>query len=59
MLISQIVVSSMRGRLTSLRKKLAVLSKRSSVPTPSTGGGRMPSSNLVPISHATGATPPR
>ncbi|KAJ5544290.1 hypothetical protein N7513_007101 [Penicillium frequentans] len=53
------LVSSMRGRLTSLRKKLAVLSKRSSVPTPSTGGGRMPSSNLVPISHATGATPPR
>ncbi|KAJ5646500.1 hypothetical protein N7490_002872 [Penicillium lividum] len=53
------LVSSMRGRLTSLRKKLAVLSKRSSLPTPTMGGGRMPSSNLVPISHGTGATPPR
>ncbi|KAJ5923587.1 hypothetical protein N7454_008832 [Penicillium verhagenii] len=53
------LVSSMRGRLTSLRKKLAVLSKRSSLPTPTLGGGRMPSSNLVPISHAAGATPPR
>ncbi|KAJ5579772.1 uncharacterized protein N7459_005757 [Penicillium hispanicum] len=53
------LVSSMRGRLTSLRKKLAVLAKRASAPTPTMGSGRMPSSNLVPISHATGATPPR
>lgn len=56
---STTVVSSMRGRLTALRKKLAVLAKRISAPTPTMGGGRMPSSNLVPLSHATGATPPR
>lgn len=54
-----IVVSSMRGRLTALRKKLAVLSKRTSAPTPVMGTGRTHSSNLVPVSHATGATPPR
>ncbi|GLI77375.1 serine/threonine-protein kinase [Penicillium ochrochloron] len=50
------LVSSMRGRLASLRKKLAILAKR---PTPTMNSGRMPSSNLVPVSHATGATPPR
>ena len=55
------VVSSMRGRLQSLRKKLAMLSRRSSypTPTPTNAGGRTPSSNLVPISPTTGATPPR
>jgi serine/threonine-protein kinase ULK/ATG1 len=46
----------MRGRLASLRKKLAILAKR---PAPTMNSGRMPSSNLVPVSHATGATPPR
>ncbi|KAJ5287788.1 hypothetical protein N7478_003474 [Penicillium angulare] len=53
------MVASMRTRLNSLRKKLNMLSRRSSVPTPAMGTGRMPSSNLVPVSHATGATPPR
>ncbi|KAJ5669179.1 Serine/threonine-protein kinase atg1 [Penicillium macrosclerotiorum] len=49
------LVSSMRGRLTALRKKLTVLAKRTS-----TGNnGRLPSSNLVPVSQASGATPPR
>ena len=53
----QSVVSSMRTRLGALRKKLAILSKRSSAPTPTMGSaGRMPSSNLVPVSQA---TPPR
>lgn len=51
------MVSSMRTRLGALRKKLAILSKRSSAPTPTMGSaGRMPSSNLVPVSQA---TPPR
>lgn len=51
------VVSSMRTRLNALKKKLAILSKRSSAPTPTIGSaGRMPSSNLVPVSQA---TPPR
>ncbi|KAJ5090845.1 hypothetical protein N7532_009529 [Penicillium argentinense] len=51
------MVSSMRGRLASLRKKLAILAKRTSAPTPTAGSmGRMPSSNLVPASQA---TPPR
>ncbi|KAJ5175092.1 Serine/threonine-protein kinase atg1 [Penicillium canariense] len=53
------MVSSMRGRLTALRKKLAILAKRTSTPTTTLGSGRMPSSNLVPLSHATGVTPPR
>ncbi|CEJ55610.1 Putative Serine/threonine-protein kinase atg1 [Penicillium brasilianum] len=50
------LVSSMRGRLAALRKKLALLAKRT---TPTMNSGRMPSSNLVPVTHATGATPPR
>lgn len=51
------MVSSMRTRLGALRKKLAILSKRASAPTPTMGStGRIPSSNLVPISQA---TPPR
>ncbi|CAL5873550.1 uncharacterized protein PFLUO_LOCUS7830 [Penicillium psychrofluorescens] len=54
------LVSSMRGRLASLRKKLALLSKRTSAPTPTTSStARIPSSNSVPVSLATGATPPR
>ncbi|KAJ5480687.1 Serine/threonine-protein kinase atg1 [Penicillium diatomitis] len=53
------LVSSMRGRLASLRKKLAILSKRPSAVTPTMTSGRIPSSNLVPVTHATGATPPR
>ncbi|KAJ5610715.1 hypothetical protein N7510_007434 [Penicillium lagena] len=54
------LVSSMRGRLASLRKKLALLAKRTSAPTPTTSStARIPSSNSVPVSLATGATPPR
>ncbi|KAJ5171730.1 hypothetical protein N7492_004323 [Penicillium capsulatum] len=53
------LVASMRGRLTSLRKKLAALTKRTTVPAPSIGTGRMPSSNLVPTSYTAGVTPPR
>jgi serine/threonine-protein kinase ULK/ATG1 len=52
------VISSMRGRLTALSKKLSVLEKRTSAPTLATGTSR-PSSNLAPVAHATGATPPR
>ncbi|KAJ5301024.1 uncharacterized protein N7443_006026 [Penicillium atrosanguineum] len=52
------LISSMRGRLTALSKKLSVLEKRASAPTPTLATGR-PSSTLNPISHATGATPPR
>ncbi|KAJ6161282.1 hypothetical protein N7470_004678 [Penicillium chermesinum] len=51
------LISSMRGRLASLRKKLSHLAKRSSAPTVSSG--RLPPSNLAPTPHATGATPPR
>ncbi|KAJ6007743.1 hypothetical protein N7540_011719 [Penicillium herquei] len=50
------LLTGMRVRLHALQKRLAVLSRRSSAPT---AGGRMPASNLAPISHATGATPPR
>ncbi|KAJ5376685.1 hypothetical protein N7509_013571 [Penicillium cosmopolitanum] len=51
------MVSSMRTRLGALRKKLAILSKRASAPTPTMAStGRMPTSNLVPVSQA---TPPR
>ncbi|KAI2792426.1 Serine/threonine-protein kinase atg1 [Penicillium oxalicum] len=53
------LVSSMRGRLAALRKKLVILSKRPSAATPTMTSGRFPSSNLVPVAHATGATPPR
>ena len=57
------VVSSMRGRLASVRKKVAVLSKRSSVPTPTgpTGGsaGKTPTSTVSPVAYSTGVTPPR
>ncbi|CAG8134587.1 unnamed protein product [Penicillium olsonii] len=52
------VVSSMRGRLASVRKKLAVLSKRSSAPTPVGSAGKVPPSTISPIS-TTGITPPR
>ncbi|OQD70640.1 hypothetical protein PENDEC_c022G04102 [Penicillium decumbens] len=53
------LISSMRGRLKALTKKLSVLEKRTSAPTLATGTGRLPSSNLAPVSHTTGATPPR
>ncbi|KAL4893854.1 Serine/threonine-protein kinase atg1 [Aspergillus ambiguus] len=48
------LVSSIRGRLTALRKKLAILTKR-----PTGSSGKTPSSNLAPASHAVGATPPK
>ncbi|KAJ5774125.1 hypothetical protein N7457_009021 [Penicillium paradoxum] len=54
------LVSSMRGRLTSVRKKLAVLSKRSSTPTPTmTSAGKVPPSTISPVAYTTGVTPPR
>ncbi|KAJ5550405.1 hypothetical protein N7461_005103 [Penicillium sp. DV-2018c] len=54
------LVSSMRGRLTSVRKKFAVLSKRSSVQTPTAGSvGKTPSSTVSPVGYTTGVTPPR
>ncbi|KAJ5863913.1 uncharacterized protein N7529_005829 [Penicillium soppii] len=53
------LVSSMRGRLASVRKKLAVLSKRSSAPTPIVSAGKVPLSTISPIPYATGVTPPR
>ncbi|KAJ5129867.1 uncharacterized protein N7515_005906 [Penicillium bovifimosum] len=54
------LVSSMRGRLTSVRKKLALLSKRSSAPAPTLGSaGKIPSSTVSPIAYTTGVTPPR
>ncbi|CAG8045589.1 unnamed protein product [Penicillium nalgiovense] len=54
------VVSSMRGRLASVRKKVAVLAKRSSVPTPTAGSaGKTPTSNISPVAYTTGVTPPR
>ncbi|KAJ5500032.1 Serine/threonine-protein kinase C-terminal [Penicillium expansum] len=51
------LVSSMRGRLASVRKKVAVLSKRSSVSTPMVG--KIPTSTISPVAYATGVTPPR
>lgn len=55
-----LVVSSMRGRLTSVRKKLAVLSKRSSAPNPTVGSaGKIPPSTISPVAYTTGVTPPR
>ncbi|KAJ5954831.1 hypothetical protein N7501_009110 [Penicillium viridicatum] len=54
------LVSSMRGRLASVRKKVAVLSKRSSVPTPTAGSaGKTPTSTVSPVAYSTGVTPPR
>ncbi|OQE74312.1 hypothetical protein PENNAL_c0080G10416 [Penicillium nalgiovense] len=54
------LVSSMRGRLASVRKKVAVLAKRSSVPTPTAGSaGKTPTSNISPVAYTTGVTPPR
>lgn len=51
------MVSSMRARLGSLRKKLAILSKRASAPTPTMGStGRIPTPTLATVSQA---TPPR
>ncbi|OJJ40887.1 hypothetical protein ASPWEDRAFT_166937 [Aspergillus wentii DTO 134E9] len=46
------LVSSIRGRLAALRKKLALMTKRA--PTPS---GKP--SNMAPVAHAVGATPPK
>ncbi|KAJ5895098.1 hypothetical protein N7495_006789 [Penicillium taxi] len=48
------MLSTTRARVSSLRKKLNILSKRTSAPTPTTASGRLPPSNLV-----TGVTPPR
>ncbi|KAG2420885.1 hypothetical protein HFD88_000499 [Aspergillus terreus] len=48
------LVSSIRGRLTALQKKLTVLAKR-----PTGSLGKTPSSNLTPVAHAVGATPPK
>ncbi|KAJ6079232.1 hypothetical protein N7467_008985 [Penicillium canescens] len=53
------LVSSMRGRLASVRKKVATLSKRSSASTPVGSAGKMPPSNIVPVAPTTGVTPPR
>ncbi|KAJ5327339.1 uncharacterized protein N7506_010441 [Penicillium brevicompactum] len=58
-LLDDVVVSSMRGRLASVRKKLSVLSKRSSAPTPVGSAGKIPSSTISPISNTSGITPPR
>lgn len=58
-LLDDVVVSSMRGRLASVRKKLSVLSKRSSAPTPVGSAGKIPSSTVSPISNISGITPPR
>jgi serine/threonine-protein kinase ULK/ATG1 len=54
-----LVVSSMRGRLASVRKKVAALSKRSSASTPVGSAGKVPLSNIVPVAPTTGVTPPR
>ncbi|KAL1997896.1 hypothetical protein VTN02DRAFT_485 [Thermoascus thermophilus] len=51
------LVSSIRGRLASLRKKMALMAKRASAPVPPTG--KIPTSNLRPVSPAIGATPPK
>ncbi|RAH57172.1 serine/threonine-protein kinase ATG1 [Aspergillus piperis CBS 112811] len=51
------MISKIRNRLASLRKKLALLSNRYT--PPSSGPGKMPPSNLVPVSPAVGATPPK
>jgi serine/threonine-protein kinase ULK/ATG1 len=48
------LVSSIRGRLTALQKKLTVLAKR-----PTGSLGKTQSSNLTPVAHAVGATPPK
>ncbi|KAJ6074368.1 uncharacterized protein N7446_002145 [Penicillium canescens] len=53
------LVSSMRGRLASVRKKVAALSKRSSSSTPVGSAGKVPPSNIVPVAPTTGVTPPR
>ncbi|KAF7591168.1 Serine/threonine-protein kinase [Aspergillus hancockii] len=49
------LVSSIRGRLASLRKKLALLAKRQS--PPSSVPGKVAPSSLVPASQAVGTTP--
>lgn len=57
------VVSSIRTRLASLRKKIALMAKRASAP-PGTSAGKVPSSSHRPSSPAiahqvTGVSPPR
>lgn len=50
------VVSSIRGRLAALRKKLALMAKR----TPTPVAGKMPPmSNVAVASPTVGATPPK
>ncbi|PIG90353.1 serine/threonine protein kinase (Pdd7p) [Aspergillus arachidicola] len=49
------LVSSIRGRLASLRKKLALLAKRQS--PPSSVPGKVAPSSLVPAAQAVGTTP--
>ncbi|BDD64040.1 Serine/threonine-protein kinase ulk2 [Monascus purpureus] len=52
------LVSSIRGRLSALRKKLALVAKRTST-SPVSVMGKSPSSNVTPVPHAVGATPPK
>ncbi|RAH85527.1 serine/threonine-protein kinase [Aspergillus japonicus CBS 114.51] len=54
------LVSSIRGRLASLRKKLAMISKRHTVTPPSSGPSKLaPTAFPPPVAHAIGATPPK
>ncbi|GMG11183.1 unnamed protein product [Aspergillus oryzae] len=55
LLTGHAVVSSIRGRLASLRKKLALLAKRQS--PPSSVPGKVAPSSLVPAAQAVGTTP--
>ncbi|PYH40487.1 serine/threonine protein kinase ATG1 [Aspergillus saccharolyticus JOP 1030-1] len=54
------LVSSIRGRLASLRKKLAIISKRHTVTPPSSGPSKIaPTTFASPVAQAIGATPPK
>ncbi|GAD98237.1 serine/threonine protein kinase (Pdd7p), putative [Paecilomyces variotii No. 5] len=52
------LVSSIRSRLTSLRKKMAVMAKRASA-SPAAATAKVPTSNLRPVSPAMAVTPPK
>ncbi|KAJ9202719.1 Serine/threonine-protein kinase atg1 [Paecilomyces variotii] len=52
------LVSSIRSRLASLRKKMALMAKRASA-SPAGAAAKVPTSNLRPVSPAMAVTPPK
>ncbi|RAL16055.1 serine/threonine protein kinase ATG1 [Aspergillus homomorphus CBS 101889] len=53
------MVSSIRGRLASSRKRLAAITQRQAVTPPSSGPSKVVHTTFAPVAHAVGATPPK